>query len=64
MTATSTDFYADDALPFHYRDNGTPCTWSGHVAEHCPAGCDHADHYANDGHAGCQDETTPRREDR
>lgn len=48
--------YTDpQSLPFHYRANGDPCDWSGHILEQCPNGCDHADHYTNDGHAACAD---------
>lgn len=51
-------------LPFHYRDSGEPCDYSGHKAVDgiCPNGCDGARyHYANDGHPECAEsiETEP-----
>ena len=52
------DYSDPDALPTHYRANGQVCDWSGVVVDggRCPRGCDHADHYANDGHEACADE--------
>ena len=51
----SDEFTPPDSLPFHYRDSGDPCPWSGHVIPICPNGCDHADHYSNDGHEACEE---------
>lgn len=56
--ASSTTF------PFHYRDSGAPCEWSGTEGwtegKTCPNGCDGSrTHYANDGHPECKDEPWP-----
>jgi hypothetical protein len=53
-------FTHPDSLPFHYRDNGQPCQRAGQLSDsgHCPDGCDHADHYSNDGHEACVEEAS------
>lgn len=60
---SAAEFYADDALPFHYLDedlNGQSrgtCPHSGGSRNSlggCPRGCAGAtEHYANDGHRAC-----------
>lgn len=45
-------------VPAHINDvTGRFCTHAGELADggQCPAGCDHAEHYANDGHLECAD---------
>lgn len=51
--------------PFHYRDTGEPCPWSGvrhrPGVDTCPYGCNGSRfHYANDGHPECDDEDPDR----
>lgn len=50
------EFAPDDAVPFHFNLDGQPCSGSGVSSStgQCPNGCDHADHYANDGHRDCE----------
>lgn len=46
------------AVPGHINAvTGLFCTTEGTLAPggRCPDGCDHADHYANDGHPECED---------
>lgn len=52
-----TAFTAPDSLPAHYDAKGQWCSYGGTVQEgtRCPRGCDHADHYSNDGHEACED---------
>lgn len=47
-----------DVVPAHFNDKGQWCSQEGRVAPraHCPLGCDHADHYSNDGHPECEDD--------
>ena len=54
---TLEEFSPPGSVPAHYRDNGTPCQKAGTLTDRgrCPDGCDHADHYSNDGHEACQD---------
>lgn len=50
----------DVRLPIHYRDNGELCEFSGQlnaVGAPCARGCSGSrEHYANDGHAECEDD--------
>lgn len=51
-------------VPGHINDvTGNFCTSEGTLAldGRCPSGCDHADHYANDGHPGCNDDEFMKR---
>lgn len=45
------------AVPGHYNEAGQFCSSEGLMTPsgRCPAGCDHADHYSNDGHPECED---------
>jgi hypothetical protein len=55
---TTEDVYeALTRVPAHYNVDGQFCDRGGALAwgGQCPDGCDHADHYANDGHPGCED---------
>lgn len=42
-------------IPAHFTPDGQWCPTSecDSSSGHCPLGCDHADHYANDGHPEC-----------
>lgn len=45
-------------VPAHYNVDGRWCAGEGQAPNRfgkCPFGCDHAEHYANDGHTECQD---------
>jgi hypothetical protein len=65
MMTEHDDFYADDALPYPYRDDGPggvqrgECEHSGTArlpSGGCPNGCSGAtEHYSNDGHRACED---------
>ena len=63
MTSTTPAPAPDDAIdpgtvPAHYNERGRWCAGAGQSPNafgKCPFGCDHADHYANDGHAECHD---------
>lgn len=47
-----------DTVPDHYNADGEWCAGGGQPPNRfgkCPYGCDHAEHYANDGHPGCED---------
>jgi len=49
---------AETRVPGHINDvTGRFCICEGMLAEdgRCPDGCDHADHYSNDGHPECED---------
>lgn len=55
MTATT-----GRLVPAHISDvTGRFCTGGGLVTAtgRCQHGCSHADHYANDGHPECEDES-------
>jgi hypothetical protein len=46
-------------VPAHYDAEGRWCAGGGQAPNQfgkCPFGCDHADHYANDGHPECADD--------
>lgn len=50
--------------PYHYRDDGTWCRWSGVThrtpGQCCHSGCDGSrHHYANDGHPECDEVDVP-----
>lgn len=66
-------FYPDDALPFHYLDDGVghqrgECPHSGqsrNAMGGCPRGCGGAtEHYSNDGHSACHDPAPVRTADK
>lgn len=43
-------------VPAHIKEStGMFCSREGQAGERCPDGCDHADHYSNDGHPECED---------
>lgn len=49
------------SVPGHIRTANPPgnfCTREGELAPggRCPDGCDHADHYSNDGHPECEEQ--------
>jgi hypothetical protein len=49
---------ADYPVPGHIKEStGMFCTREGELAPggRCPDGCDHAPHYANDGHPECEE---------
>ena len=56
-------FTPPGSLPAHYDWKGEWCSRGGTDPDpqtgHCPNGCDHADHYSNDGHEACEE--IPRR---
>lgn len=56
-------------MPYHYRDNGEPCPWSGTPGWTegmvCHNGCEGSKgHYANDGHEECVEQPPLRRLER
>lgn len=52
-------------VPGHIKTAGTNagyfCSREGQLTPggRCPDGCDHADHYSNDGHPECEDDHGP-----
>lgn len=53
-------------VPGHFNADGAFCSREGQMAPggHCPDGCDHADHYSNDGHPECEIVPATREGDR
>lgn len=45
-------------VPTHFNIDGHFCPRAGEatLTGHCGAGCDHAEHYSNDGHPECEDD--------
>ena len=50
-------------VPGHLTIEGRFCSREGLLADggRCPDGCDHANHYSNDGHPECEEPVRPHR---